>query len=424
MKLLKSFLLLFSISLVCNQVDAQTINTGYNISELEAIYDEITLSNLKTVLAKKGFKLDEHDAEEKVYVYLKADKTELYVHYENKEITEISLSGEKKYYLKAVGEIANKGYVKYASDGDYILFKRGKYFLSINDRLKMITIYNITEADIPSNIKSIAADKNTIDELHELVDVLTLANYQSVLEQRGMKLERNEIEAGRIVFKKNDDIKLYINLKAGTLSSVHFLLSPESFKKAVAVIPGNSDFVKSGEEPSGTSTVIRYKYKGHNLSTNNNYFRITMWPNDSSNSSTINVSETYYSAKQIADAMNQKMFKATIGNEGPSYKFEVFGSMNLDKRSIRFIDKNGILYLQVNIPRNGQCDYGLKEFKANYAGSISWGDDYFYIPFVFNYECSNTLYKSLYVHFKSSSTFTKDGIENWIRKNANFKVAD
>ena len=421
MKLLRFFLLLFSISIVCNQVNAQTINAGYNISELETIYDEITLSNLKTVLAKKGFKLDEHDIEDEVYVFTKADNTALFVHYEGKKITEISFSGTKTHYLKAVGELAKKRYLKYASEGNSTLFKRGKYFLGIHPDQEMITMYTIAEADLPSNIKLIADDGYIIDELHELVDILTLANYQSVLEQRGMKLERNEIEAGRIVFKKNDDIKLYINLKAGTLSSVHFLLSPESFKKAVAVIPGNSDFVKSGEEPSGTSTLIRYKYKGHNLSTNNNYFRITMWPNATSNASTINVSETYYSAKQIADAMNQKMFKAIIGNEGSSYKFEVFGSMNLDKRSIRFIDKNGILYLQVNIPRNGQCDYGLKEFIAEYGGTTGWGDDYFYLIFAFDYECSNTLYKSLNVHFKSSSTFTKDGVENWINKNANFK---
>jgi len=422
MKLLKLFSLLFFIGVVCNQVNAQVANSaGYNITELESILDEITFSNLRTVLPKKGFKLEEHDVDEQVYVYKKADQTALYVHYEGKEITEISFSGDKKNYLKAVGEIATKGYRKFSSEGSATLFKKGKYYLSTHADHEMVTIYNVNEADVPDNITSIAADENIINELLELVDVLTLANYQSVLEQRGMKLERNEIEAGRIIFKKNNDIKLYINLKAGTLSSVHFLLSPESFKKAIAVIPGNSDFVKSGEESSGTSTLIRYRYKGHDLSANNNYFRITMWPNATSNARTINVSETYYSAKQIAAAMNQKMFKATLGNEGSSYKFEVFGSMNLDKRSIRFIDKNGILYLQVNIPRNGQCDYGLKEFIAEYGGTTGWGDDYFYLIFAFDYECSNTLYKSLNVHFKSSSTFTKDGVENWINKNANFK---
>jgi hypothetical protein len=284
-----------------------------------------------------------------------------------------------------------------------------------------------------SNLYAIMAEGYTIEELHGLTDILTLNNHQSVLEKKGMKFERNDTQSGSYIYKKNDYVSLYVNYEDGKLTSVHFVSSPQKFYKAVAEIKDNSAFTYSSEKASGNGKLTYYKYKGHSMSTNDNYYRVTMWPKEpetsSSTSTTTTIKpstsitstsspENYYSAKEIADVMNANMQSANIGFASPNYKFEVKGSMNLDKRSIRFISKANVLYLQMNIPRNGECDYGLKEVKAKWTGQTGSGSSYFYFTFDYAYSCNGQDNKGAYVDFTPSSSFTKAGVEAWIRKNA------
>lgn len=116
--------------------------------------------------------------------------------------------------------------------------------------------------------------------------------------------------------------------------------------------------------------------------------------------------------------MNAKISSANIGFSNPSYKFEVLGSMNMDKRSVRFISKDNILYVQMNIPRNGECDYGFKEVKALWTSQAGAGPSYFYLTFDYTYNCNGSVYKGLYIDFTPTATFTKAGVETWVRKNA------
>jgi hypothetical protein len=294
-----------------------------------------------------------------------------------------------------------------------------------------------SQAQDLSNLNALMAEGYTIDELHEIVDVITLSNHKSVLEKRGFKFERNDTQGGSYIYKKNDYVSLYVNYEDGKFTSVHFVSSPQKFYKATAEIKGNSNFTYSSEKPSGTGKLTYYNYKGHSMSTNDNYYRVTMWPKENTGSTTTPSTSTttapttsttsassvevYYSAKEIADAMNASIGWAKIGFSSPTYEFEVKGSMDMDKKSIRFITKSNVLYLQMNIPRNGECDYGLKEIKAKWTGQGGGGSglyDQYYFAFEYAYSCDSKDYKSIYVTFKTKPSFTKAGVEAWIRKNA------
>jgi len=307
--------------------------------------------------------------------------------------------------------------------------------------LKYLILFNLlfafaakSNAQNLDNLTAILADGYTIEELHDLTDILTIDNHRAVLEKKGFKYEKNDVSGGSYIYRKNDYVSFYVNYEKGKLTSVHFLSSPQKFYKAIAEIKGNNKFTYSSEKASGTGKLIYYKYSGHSMSTNDNYYRVTMWPKEettSNSSSTTTPSaspavipktiETYYSAKEIADAMNLNIGWANIGFSSPTYEFEVKGSMNMDKRSIKFITKSNVLYLQLNIPRNGECDYGLKEIKAKWTGQSGGGSglyDQYYFTFEYPYQCDGKDYKNIYVTFKTKPSFTKEGIEAWIRKNA------
>jgi hypothetical protein len=284
-----------------------------------------------------------------------------------------------------------------------------------------------SEAQNLDNLNAILADGYTIDELHDLTDILTLSNHRAVLERKGMKFERNDTQGGSYIYKKNDYVSFYVNYEDGKLTSVHFVSSPQKFYKAISEIKGNSAFTYSSEKASGTGKLTYYKYKGHSMSTNDNYYRVTMWPKEpttstttTSTSSTITPTiETYYSTKEFVDAVNPNIKWADINFSDPSYKFDVKGSLDMDKPSIRFITKQNILYIQMNIPKNGYCDYGLKEVKAKWTGQSGSGESYFYYTFEYNYQCEPNTYKNLYVYFRRGVPgLTKEGVEAWIRKNA------
>ncbi|WP_316785256.1 hypothetical protein [Pedobacter frigiditerrae] len=281
------------------------------------------------------------------------------------------------------------------------------------------------------NITALLTEGYTIEELHGLTDILTIDNHRSVLEKRGFKYEKNDTESGSYVYTKNDYVSFYVNYEKGKLTSVHFKSSPQKFYKAIAEIKDNSKFTYSSEKVSGTGKLIYYKYSGHSMSTNDNYYRVTMWPKEGTTTSSSSTTtptaspvatpttiETYYSAKEIADAMNANITSANIGFASPNYKFGVKGSMNMDKPSIRFITRDNVLYVQMNIPRNGECDYGLKEVKAKWTGQTGSGPSYFYLTFDYLYNCNGKDYKGVYVDFRPSSSFTKGGVEAWVQKNA------
>ncbi len=290
----------------------------------------------------------------------------------------------------------------------------------------LFTVSTSSKAQDMSNVYALLAEGYTINELHDYVDRLTLFNHRKILEEAGMTFQKHDTNSEFYIYKKNDYVSFYVNYAKGELTSVHVVSSPQKFYKAIDIIKGNSQFVKNSEKASGTGTVTYYDFSGHSLAVNDNYFRVTMWVKEKTKTEKTTATtspatpiavETYYSAKEIADAMNANMGWAKIGFAEPNYQFDVKGSLDMDRKSIRFISKENVLYVQLNIPRNGSCDYGLKEVKAKWTGQAGGGATQYYFTFEYPYSCNNVYYKNLYVTFKLTPSFTKAGVEAWIRKN-------
>ena len=110
----------------------------------------------------------------------------------------------------------------------------------------------------------------------------------------------------------------------------------------------------------------------------------------------------FSTAQSRADFFNDKMVSAKINSSNPTLDFNAFGKTDFDRRSIEFIAKNGLVYLKLHLPRNGSCDYGLKEIlaeKNGQSGTVQFSNDTrgYYIAFKYSYTCNNLGYKDLYV---------------------------
>lgn len=111
----------------------------------------------------------------------------------------------------------------------------------------------------------------------------------------------------------------------------------------------------------------------------------------------------FINAQVLVDTLNHTIIKAGIGFSNPVYNFDTFGKTNLDNRSIEFFTKENKLQIRMNIPRNGVCDYGMKEIAAKYSGSgtveYSNGKRGFYLKFKYSYSCNETTYEELFIYF-------------------------
>ena len=114
-------------------------------------------------------------------------------------------------------------------------------------------------------------------------------------------------------------------------------------------------------------------------------------------------SRYYFSTmKKAVDFMNGQIMFAYINTGLSIYEFKVLGKTDFDKKSFEFIEKSGKLYLKMHIPRNGNCDYGLKEVLAEFTGESgkgsSGGKEQFYFKFKYTYTCESKIYNGLYVY--------------------------
>jgi len=270
----------------------------------------------------------------------------------------------------------------------------------------------------------------TIPEMQSLIDELSYENQKVVLERKGFSTVSTKTNPGVFLYEKSDQTQLKVFSEENTIRWLSFSADKSMYLKVANELANNS--------------FQKIQQIGRFSTYNKNHYILILDPSEYKFTISISGSKTaiaktnpvptapipnatppievYYSAKEIADAMNSKIFSAKINRKAPYYKFEVFGKMDLDKRSIRFITKENVLYVQINIPRNGQCNYGLKEVKANWLGFTSYTGDYFYIPFQFDYECNEIKYVGLEIGFPLNTPVTRLGIEAWIKKNANFKL--
>jgi hypothetical protein len=107
-------------------------------------------------------------------------------------------------------------------------------------------------------------------------------------------------------------------------------------------------------------------------------------------------------AQKLADYLNSKMWRVTLEAPNSTYEFNILGKIDFDRKSFKFTAKDNMLYIKMHIPKNGECDYGLKEIRAEYKTNGHMTDTgggttkyYYSIEFNFPYECNGTKYSYL-----------------------------
>ena len=115
----------------------------------------------------------------------------------------------------------------------------------------------------------------------------------------------------------------------------------------------------------------------------------------------------------FANFLNKNCYAALHWQGKDNYQFDVVGKTDFSKKSLEFIVKNDKLYLKANIPLNGNCDYGLKEFEvvdADNSETLETADTkIYYLTLKFNYECNGINYSKLtiYIEDKTLSSYEK-----------------
>jgi len=281
------------------------------------------------------------------------------------------------------------------------------------------------------NLAALVAEGYTLDEMKDIVDNVTTTNHTSYLKTKGYAYKGYDAGKNEYYYDKNEFVSLVLTIKNSKPFSIRMLSSPQKFYKAAAEFKSNSKYkLYSSEDIDEGGTLAYYDFGDYSYAMNTKYYRMTLWfPEKKSTNSTSPTATTtkttssninsdyYYSAKEIADAMNARIDSAIIGYSTDKYRISVHGTMDLDRRSMRFITKENVLYLQLNIPRNGDCDYGLKEIKARLIGPQRRGSDYFYFSFDYLYKCQGKVYSCVVVYFHPNEGFNYDGLRAWFDKN-------
>ena len=75
----------------------------------------------------------------------------------------------------------------------------------------------------------------------------------------------------------------------------------------------------------------------------------------------------------FADSLNTWIWYAQIGFGDQRYNFSKTGTTSFEYSSLQFVVKDNQLMACMNIPLNGNCDYGLKEIPLEISGQ--YGSD-------------------------------------------------
>ncbi len=122
---------------------------------------------------------------------------------------------------------------------------------------------------------------------------------------------------------------------------------------------------------------------------------------------------TINNAADFANFLNKNSYAALHWQGNDHYQFDVVGKTDFSKKSVEFTVKNDRLHLKANIPLNGNCDYGLKEFPvvdSNSSETRETADTkVYYFTLNFEYECKGVNYKylSVFIEDKTLSSYNK-----------------
>jgi hypothetical protein len=105
---------------------------------------------------------------------------------------------------------------------------------------------------------------------------------------------------------------------------------------------------------------------------------------------------------EVASFLNTQMETAYISADKNRLSFVTLGKIDFANRAIAFMEKDDALYIKINLPLNGTCDYGLKEIrvpKAIVSEPQSKGtDNGYYVSFAYDYSCAGIQYKYITVY--------------------------
>lgn len=145
----------------------------------------------------------------------------------------------------------------------------------------------------------------------------------------------------------------------------------------------------------------------------------TSTTNSSAPSKIDNKDFEYADIDDFAAQLNRGLLFGKINFQSPNYRFNTLGKTDFDRSSLEFVTKNNQMYLRMNFPRNGTCDYGLKETKAILTGQYGSGGGQFYIAFKYDYSCNSEEYKTIFATFKSLGKghyeATKEAAERFLK---------
>lgn len=119
---------------------------------------------------------------------------------------------------------------------------------------------------------------------------------------------------------------------------------------------------------------------------------------------------TIDTATDFANFLNKNIYAALHWQGNDNYQFDIVGKTEFTKKSAEFTVKDGRLHLKANIPLNGNCDYGLKEFPvvdSNSSETRETADTkYYYFTLNFDYECKGVKYKYLTVFIEDKHLYS------------------
>lgn len=121
------------------------------------------------------------------------------------------------------------------------------------------------------------------------------------------------------------------------------------------------------------------------------------------------------STQKLADSLNKWFQRASLGFAEPNYKFSRVGKVNFEYSSVEFFTSDNQLYIRMNIPRNGNCDYGLKEIKAEYQGGIGYNGFVFNVSFRYNYICNDKKYENIHCFFYEYNEEQRNAVSNALK---------
>lgn len=115
----------------------------------------------------------------------------------------------------------------------------------------------------------------------------------------------------------------------------------------------------------------------------------------------------------FANFLNKNTYAAMHWEGKDNYQFDVVGKTDFSKKSVEFTVKNNKLHVKANIPLNGNCDYGLKEFAVvdvDNSETRETADTKLYsLTLNFDYVCNGINYNKLtiFIEDKTLSSYKK-----------------